>query len=74
MHDLDKGVSVTIPRSFNYESKEYIVTSILEGAFSRSRIKSIDFESDSGLQIIYKGAFAYSFIETIGLPSSCIGL
>lgn len=48
---------IIIPRLINYNSSNYIVTSILENAFKDSKIKSIDFARDSEIQTIGKNAF-----------------
>ncbi|KAK8865151.1 hypothetical protein M9Y10_010685 [Tritrichomonas musculus] len=69
-NDLISG-DVLIPRSINYETQEFIITSILKGAFKDSdQIKLVQFPSDSELQIIEKEAFTNSSIEKIIFPSS----
>lgn len=41
-----------IPRSFIYESKEYLITSILKGAFEFRSVKTIQFAEDSEIRTI----------------------
>lgn len=54
-----------IPLLINSESKDYIITSILEGAFSHSKI-------DSKLHTIEKESFSNSSLERIEIPSQVI--
>lgn len=63
-------INLTIPRSIEIDSIEYVITSISENAFNHCDIRSVQFSSDSKLQIIEKKAFFGSFIEKIFLPSS----
>ena len=56
-------IHIHIPYSINYNSDEYIITSISEYAFSYSFCGDIDFAFDSKLQIIEKNAFNESNIE-----------
>lgn len=60
----------TIPQSITHESKEYVVTSILNNAFNFINIKFIQFPSDSKLQTIERYSFAYSKIKSITIPST----
>lgn len=48
---------IFIPRSINYKSDEYIVTTISQSAFEESDIESVEFASDSEIQIIEEAAF-----------------
>ena len=61
---------IIIPRSIKQGSKEYEVTSILDNAFAKSKIKIVQFASDSKLQTIGKYAFAHTRIKNITIPSS----
>lgn len=62
---------IIIPRSINYQSQEYIITSIGEGSFRDNEcIDSILFPDDSELQIIESDAFTNSFLTYISFPSS----
>ena len=66
---------IYIPRSIRDESKEYIVTSVSNGAFtSRLRIKSIKFAQDSELRTIESNAFANSKVEKLYFPASVTDL
>ena len=64
--------NIIIPRSIKQKSKEYNVTIILEDAFKYSLIKSVQFSSDSKIQIIDKNAFSNSKINSITIPPSII--
>ena len=60
---------IFIPKTINIDSKEYIITSILENAFeNNSTIKTVRFSEDSELQIIGKRAFYNSSLVTITIP------
>lgn len=59
---------IIIPRSINYENKEYIVTSILNRAFYLSKIKDVFFSDDSELKLIEKEAFTNCSIQSISIP------
>lgn len=59
---------IIIPTSIKYETNEYIVMNILEGAFSDSQITSIRFASDSKIQKICKNALP-EYIESLTIPS-----
>lgn len=48
---------IIVPRSIQYESKEYIITSILNGDFTDSHLRSLQFTTDSELQTIDNEAF-----------------
>lgn len=61
---------IIIPRSVLYEGNEFIIVSINDESFYKSRIKSIKFAPDSELQTIGTRAFDKSFIESVSLPSS----
>ena len=61
---------IIIPKSIKYKTFEYIVKSISKRAFIVSKIKSLQFPTDSELQTIENKAFMYSSIESISLPSS----
>lgn len=64
-----KNNSIFIPRSIEYDSREFIITSISDCAFKNSmNIKSIQFPPDSELQIIGKEAFSSSTIESFTIP------
>ena len=66
---------IIIQRSITYNSKTYIITSILEGVFQNTyKIKSISFADDSELRIIEKDAISCSLIQSISLPSSLVEL
>ena len=65
---------VIIPSKMQYESNEYIVTSISKYAFKKSDIKSIKFTPDSKIQTIEEKAFILSSIESIMIPSNLINL
>lgn len=60
---------ITIPPIVHYESKEYPVTSILEGAFEKSSVETVQFAPDSKLQTIGKYAFNNASIKSIEIPS-----
>lgn len=69
------SIDLIIPRSVNYNSTEYIVTSISVNAFSESRrIKSISFPEDSELTTIERNVFVHSSIQSISIPTSLIDL
>lgn len=67
-------INVIIPRSIIFESKEFIVISILEHAFDRKVIKSIEFAADSEVRTIENNAFEYCYVESISFPPSLIEL
>lgn len=60
---------IFIPRYVNYNSTNYSVIGICEGAFMfNQRIKSIQFPQDSEIQFIGKEAFSNSSIKSITIP------
>ena len=60
-----------IPRSINYQSKEYIITNILEKAFYLNQgIKSVEFSEDSELVSISNHLFYSSSIKSLFIPAS----
>lgn len=66
---------VIIPRSIEYESKEFIVTTIHENAFKNTnKIESIEFPQDSKLSIIEEYAFMNSSLKKISIPASVVQL
>lgn len=65
----EKIIDLIIPKSIKYESKEYFITSILNGAFIGSNIKSLNFTPDSRLQTIETDAFCRTSIESLTIPS-----
>ena len=66
---------IYIPRSIKYESKEYVVTSVSNCAFtSQLRIKLIKFGQDSEIWMIESNALAISKVEQFYLPASVIEL
>ena len=62
-----------IPRSIIYNSKEYIVTSILEKAFFGSLAKSIQFASNSEIRTIERYSLNIK-LESITIPSKLVDL
>lgn len=61
---------IFFPSNITYNSKEYVIKSILKEAFDESRlIKVIRFAPDSQLLIIKKRAFNNPRIERITIPS-----
>lgn len=68
--ELAKG-EIIIPYSIIHNSIEYVVTSILEGAFTCSyTISSIQFASNSQVQTIEQNSFFNSSIQRISFPAS----
>ena len=62
-----------VPRSIEYESQEYLITSIGERSFcSNHSIYSIYFSDDSCLETIEERAFSHSSLNFIQLPSSLV--
>lgn len=62
---------IFIPRSIEYNGEEYVIKTIYEKSFEKSReLKSIEFSNDSELQVIEKESFLYSYIESITIPST----
>lgn len=63
--------TVFIPKSIEYEEKEFIITKIKEGSFANSTIiQSIQFSYDSEVHTIERKAFSNSSIEKMTIPSS----
>lgn len=60
---------ITIPKSIQYKSSEYIVTSILRKAFKSSPVNTIQFSNDSELEMIEREAFKDLPIENFTIPS-----
>lgn len=65
---------IIIPRSVNYESNEYTITSISKRAFQFSQIDTVQFSPDSSIQTIEPEAFFFSTIQCISIPPSLIEL
>ncbi|KAK8838602.1 hypothetical protein M9Y10_033234 [Tritrichomonas musculus] len=66
---------IYIPRSIRYESKEYVVTSVSNGAFTTQLgIKSIKFAQDSEIRTIESHAFANSKVQQLYFPASVTDL
>ena len=66
--------NIIIPRSVNYESNEYTITSISKRAFLFSQIGTVQFSPDSRIQTIEPEAFFFSTIQCISIPPSLIEL
>lgn len=63
--------NIFIERSINYQSQEYVITSIQKESFkNNNRIFSIEFSKDSELSLICKNSFVNSSIQSISIPSS----
>lgn len=63
--------SIVIPRSIDFDSKEYFITVIRENSFKyNDYLNSIDFEEGSKLHTIEKGSFFRSSIQSLTIPSS----
>ena len=63
--------SIVIPRSIDFDSKEYFITVIRENSFKyNGYLNSIDFEEGSQLHTIEKGSFFRSSIQSLTIPSS----
>ena len=66
--EVDDSIrQLVIPQSVQYESTEYLITSVI--GTNRS-IKTVNFAKDSAVKTICYGAFQYSKIEEIYIPSS----
>lgn len=63
-----------IPRAIKVKEQDYIIKKISVGAFKSSHITSINFSADSQIETIENGAFYFSSIEEITIPSSMIEL
>lgn len=60
-----------IPRSIQYQSQEFIITSIGEESFQENQtLKLISFPNNSAISIIGKNAFDSTIIESITIPDS----
>lgn len=69
--NISASGDIIIPRSVNYESSEYLVSTIYEKAFKECQtIKSVKFPENSELHLIEKDAFSNSSIENILVPPS----
>lgn len=69
--DKNAGKSITIPKTVDYQGSKYEVTSIAENSFrSNNEINSIQFPSDSKIQLIDKNAFFDSSLGTIEIPAT----
>ncbi|KAK8838471.1 beta-1,3-glucan linked protein [Tritrichomonas musculus] len=69
--NLSTKSEIFIPRTINYNSTDFIVTTISEGCFSNSKnIKKIEFDSNSEVNLIDDYSFANSSLEEITIPSS----
>ena len=67
--------SIIIPRSINFDSQEYVITSLLERSFScKVHMHSFDFAVDSEVRTIERNAFEYNNIQSITIPSSLVEL
>lgn len=64
---------ILIPYSVKHESDEYIVTSIHEKAFARSKTaQTVIFPENSKIKLFEKNSFAYTLLEKIKIPSSVV--
>ena len=61
---------VIIPRSIEYEGQQFTITMILEESFKNTFFYSIEFPSDSAIQIIGKESFSKSRIQKVNIPPS----
>lgn len=62
---------IVIPRTINYESKEFTVISILTESFLHSiSVHAVQFAADSGIRTIQKDSFSYSSIAKLFIPAS----
>lgn len=62
---------VFIPHSINYGFTEFVVTTIHQNSFSKSKeIKTIKFPENSQINLIEKSSFAFSSIESIKFPNN----
>lgn len=62
---------IFIPRSINYDSHEYIITTISEKSFFFNySIKQITFSKDSQISMILNEAFVGSLITNLSIPDS----
>ncbi|KAK8870878.1 hypothetical protein M9Y10_008776 [Tritrichomonas musculus] len=70
----DNISEIIIPRSIKYESNEYVVTTISNGAFGYSNVRSISFEPNSELRTIERNALYDSTLARLQIPASAIEL
>lgn len=63
---------IFIPRSINYQSTDYLITSISKDAFTNpfNEIKSIDFPKNSAFRTFEKGSLSASFVHCLTIPAS----
>lgn len=62
---------IFIPKSINYESNDYIITSIQKNSFvNNEEIVSINFDENSEIRSIGENAFYHSSIKSISIPPS----
>ena len=67
--NMNTAKDITIPYTFDYNSTTYIVTAIGYCAFAKCKLlKKV--KLTEGLAIIGYGAFAYSSVESINIPST----
>lgn len=66
--------AITIPRTIQYESIEYIITSISKSALYSTKVKSVQFTEDSEIKSFEDDSFSDSSIESIMIPSSLVEL
>ena len=66
--------TIFIPRSIEYQTKEFIITKILKESFAKSSILSINFPADSELKVIEEKSFFKSKLATISIPPSVLKL
>lgn len=66
-HPIEK---VFIPRSIKHNSEEFIIKRITSHSFCSNYLTSIEFESDSSVQVIEKDVFVFSNLESITIPPS----
>ena len=62
---------IIVPRTIKYKSNKYLVTSI---SGINTALKTIKFELNSAVRIIYGNAFESTYIEKISFPSTLIKL
>lgn len=66
---------ILIPRSIFYEKEEYLIMKICKESFSNNNeIRSIEFSTNSCLQVIEESSFSDSSIEILSIPKSVISL
>ena len=72
VNDYDNEKNPIIPRSFKYETEEFIVTSIADRAFEYSYQELYQFPLNSEIKSIGEYAFFASRIKSILIPSSVV--